>query len=138
MLASITNILSKVSEKTWAIVAVFLGISCISTPIAIAYLIVNSGSIEYKNADTEINLKGKKLTADNTELIVKLREKLNKLELANQELSQSIKRKKLEKQLQPEIEKIDRAIVESGLVAEDLELNQEELQDLVEEKKDPS
>ena len=136
MLSYIANILSKIPQKAWSILAGFIGISCISTPIAISYLVVNSGSIEYKNADTEINLKGKKITEDNTELIEKLREKLNKIELANKELSEAIKQKKLEKQLQPQIEKVDRAIVESGLVAEDLEGNQEELQDFVKDKID--
>ena len=111
-----------------------IGISCISTPIAIAYLVVNSGSIEYKNADTQINLKGKKLTEDNTELVLKLSEKLELLEAANKELADSIKQKKLDKQLQPHIDKVDRAIVESEIVVEDLTKNQEELQDLVEEK----
>ncbi len=134
MLSYIVNILSKIPQKAWLVLAGFLGISCISTPIAIAYLIVNSGSIEYKNADTEINLKGKELTEYNTDLINKLTEKLNKLEEANKELSQTIKRKKLDKHLQPEIEKVDRAIVESEIVVEDLTKNQEELQDLVEEK----
>lgn len=134
MLSYIANILTKIPAKTWGILAVFIGISCISTPLAIAYLIVNSGSIEYKNADTEINLKGKELTKDNTELVNKLTEKLNKLEEANNQLSQTIKRKKLHEQLQPEIEKVDRAIVESEIVVEDLTKNQEELQDLVEEK----
>ena len=133
MIASIKNILGKLPEKTWSILAVFLGISLVSTPIAIAYLIVNSGSIEYKNADTEINLKGKRLAKDNSDLIFKLTEKLNKLEKANQELSESVKRKKLDKQLKPQIEKIDRAILESEIVAEDLKTNQEELPHFVED-----
>ncbi|MDJ0572165.1 MAG: hypothetical protein QNJ53_24415 [Pleurocapsa sp. MO_192.B19] len=134
MLSYIANILSKIPQKAWSILAGLIGISCISTPIAIAYLVVNSGSIEYKNADTQINLKGKKLTEDNTELVLKLSEKLELLEAANKELADSIKQKKLDKQLQPHIDKVDRAIVESEIVVEDLTKNQEELQDLVEEK----
>ena len=129
MLTYITHILQKVDRSFWKIFA----ITFITTPIAITYMVVHSGSIEYKNADIQINLQGKKLTDDTTELIQKLTEKLNKLEMANKELSGELKRKKLDKQLQPQIEKVDRAIVESGMVAEDLTKNQEQLKDFVEE-----
>lgn len=111
----------------------FLGVSTVTTPIAIAYLIVNSGSIEYKTGETEINLKGKQLTSTNQEKTKKLEEQLERQRQMIQELAETAKKKKVDRQLKPEIEKLEKAAVESKIRLEDVADSNEQLNDFVEE-----
>ncbi len=133
MFKNIGNFINLLPKKFWFILAGFLGVSTVTTPIAIAYLIVNSGSIEYKTGETEINLKGKQLTSTNQEKTKKLEEQLERQRQMIQELAETAKKKKVDRQLKPEIEKLEKAAVESKIRLEDVADSNEQLNDFVEE-----
>ena len=112
----------------------FLGVSSITTPIAIAYLIVNSGSIEYKTGETEVNLKGKQIINQSLDNTAKLEEQINKLIQSNQELTQAAKEKNVDQKLSPEIANAKKAAVESKIRLEDVSNTNKELKEFVEQQ----
>ncbi len=105
--------------------------SSITTPIAIAFLIVNSGSFQYKAGNTEINLKGKELTNINEANTVKLQEQIERQNQAILELTQAAKDKNLEQKL-PELKEVQKAVVESEIRLNDVQSSQEKLKNFVE------
>ncbi|MDJ0591974.1 MAG: hypothetical protein QNJ72_18620 [Pleurocapsa sp. MO_226.B13] len=133
MFKNIVNIINLLPKQFWFILAGFLGVSSATTPIAIAYLIVNSGSIEYKTGETEINLKGKRLTNVNEEKTKKLEQQLERQNQIIQELAEAAKNKKVDGKLKPQIEKLEESAVESKIRLEDVADSNEELNNFVEE-----
>ena len=134
MVGFIGNILDKLSDKGKIVLFAGLAIALATLPTAVALVLINSGSIEYKTEDTEINLKGKELTAINNENTKKLQEQIDKLIEANRELAEAAKRKKVDKVLKPQIDKVEQAVVESEIRLEDVSDSQSELKDFVEKK----
>jgi hypothetical protein len=131
MLTFVYNSCKRLPHNFWYVFGAFLGISSITTPIAIAYLVVNSNGIVYKAGETEINLKGKELRAVNDENINKLE---TQLEIQNQkilQLTQAAKAKKLEGKL-PELKEVEQASKEAELRLEDVTNSSNDLQDFVE------
>lgn len=132
MLTSIFSILKALPSNFWYVLAGFLGVSSITTPIAIAFLIVNSASFEYKAGTTEINLKGKELTDINQANIDKLEEQIAYQNQTILELTSAAKEKNLGKKL-PQLKKVEQAAVESEIRLSDVQSSSAELKDFVEE-----
>ena len=132
MAGSIGNILDKLPQTGKLIILGGLAIAVATLPTAIALVLINSGSIEYKTQDTHINLKGKELTTINSENTKKLQQQIDKLIEANQELAQAAKQKKVERMLKPQIEKVEQAVAESEIRLEDVSDSQQELNYFVE------
>ncbi len=133
MLNFILGIFKILPDKFWYVMAGFLGVSSITTPIAIAYLIVNSGSIEYKTGETEVNLKGKQIINQSLDNTAKLEEQIDKLIQSNVELTQAAKEKNVAKKLTPEIANAEQAAVESKIRLEDVSNTNKELKEFVEQ-----
>ena len=133
MLNFIFNILKTLPSSFWRVMAFFLGVSSITTPIAIAYLIVNSGSIEYRTGQTEVNLKGKQIINQSLDNTAKLEEQVNKLIQSNVELMDAAEQKKVDKKLSPEIANAKKAAVESIVRLEDVSNTNKELKEFVEQ-----
>jgi uncharacterized protein YwgA len=132
MLNFISNTLKTLPDKFWYVVGGFLGVSSITTPIAIAYLIVNSGSIQWKTGQTEVNLKGKQLVTTSQNDTEKLESQINELIKSNQELAEAAKAKNLDKKLEPEIAKVEEAAQASKVRLEDVTSSNKEVKDFVE------
>ena len=110
-----------------------LGISAITTPLAIAYLIVNSSQITYSNAETQIELRGKELSETEREKQLALEKQIQSLIAANAELRQAAKRQKVDRVLAPQIQKIELEEVKSQVRLEDSQEASKELSQFVEE-----
>jgi len=93
--------------------------------MAIAYIVGQSSSIDITARGTEINLKGKEINDSVDELLLRLQT----LETANNELLAAAKNKK---GLSAQVIKVEGAIAESTVVAEDLSVKQAELKTLLE------
>ncbi len=132
MLNFISSTLKTLPDKFWYVMGGFLGVSSITTPIAIAYLIVNSGSIQYKAGETEVNLKGKQIINQSLDNTAKLEEQINKLIESNIELTQAAKEKNVDKKLKPEIASAEQAAAESKIRLEDVSVTNKELKEFVE------
>ncbi len=122
----ISNILDKLSEKFWVIVAISMG--CFITPIGfgVASLLVRSSSLSYESGDTKINVGQVKKISNNTEYANKvLKDKISRLE---QEINSL-------KQLDdnPQIEKVNRAFSELKPTANQAIESSEELTELIEQ-----
>ena len=131
MVNFIFNILKTFPSSFWRVMAFFLGVSSITTPIAIAYIIVNSGSIEYRTGETEVNLKGKQIINQSLDNNAKLEEQVNKLIRSNIELTEAAKEKNVDKKLKPEIAVAEQAAVESKITLEDVSSSNKELKEFV-------
>lgn len=130
MLTFVLKVLKALPANFWYILGCFLGVSSITTPIALAYLVANSGSIIYKAGNTEINLKGKEINNSVDELLLRLQA----LESANNELLAAAKNKIPQgdnEGLSAQIEKVEGAIAQSTSIAEDLSDKQTELNTLL-------
>jgi hypothetical protein len=132
MFTFIFNTLKTLPTNFWYVLAGFLGVSSITTPIALSYLIVNSSAIVYKTGETEINLKGKELTSINEENIDKLQQQIEHQNQKILELTQAAKAKNLDTKL-PELKEVQKAVVESEIRLNDVTTSNEELKDFVEE-----
>ena len=128
------SILDKLSQKGKLIIFAGLAVAVATLPTAIALVLINSGSLEFKNQDTEINLKGKELTAINDDNTKKLQQQIDKLIEANKELAEAAKRQKVDQVLQPQIDKVEQAVAESEIRLEDVNDSQSELKDFVEKE----
>lgn len=126
MLTSIFSILKALPSNFWYVLAGFLGVSSITTPIAIAFLIVNSASFEYKAGTTEINLKGKQLADINQANIDKLEEQIAYQNQTILELTSAAREKNLGKKL-PQLKEVEQAVVESSIRLDDVNQSQTEL-----------
>jgi F420-0:gamma-glutamyl ligase-like protein len=124
VLPFILDTLAKAKSIIWIILAVSLGITIVSTPMAIAYIVGQSSSIDITARGTEINLKGKEINDSVDELLLRLQA----LESANNELLAAAKNKK---GLSEKVEKVEGAIAESTSIAEDLTTKQAELNTLL-------
>lgn len=132
MLTFISATLKALPSNFWYVMAGFLGVSSITTPIALCFLIINSGSFVYKTGNTEINLKGKELTNINEANTAKLQEQIERQNHAILELTQAAKDKNLEQKL-PQLKEVQKAVVESEIRLNDVQSSQEELNNYVEE-----
>jgi hypothetical protein len=136
MLTFILNTLKTLPSNFWCVLAGFLGVSSITTPIALSYLIVNSSAIVYKTGQTEINLKGKELTSINEDNIDKLQQQIDHQNQKILELTQAAKAKNLDSKL-PELKEVQKAVVESEIRLNDVTSSNEELKNFVEEEINP-
>lgn len=132
MLSSIIGTLKTWPNCFWYVFGSLTGISLITTPFAIAIAIVNSGSIQWQNGQTVVNLQGKQLIAENENNTEKLIEQINLLIKSNDDLVSAAKQKKLARKLIPEIENAQQAAEDSKLRLEDAQSSQAELKDFVE------
>lgn len=132
MLTFIFNTLKAFPSNFWYVLAGFLGMSSITTPIALCYLIVNSSGIVYKTGETEINLKGKELTSINEENIDKLQAQLEHQNQKILELTEAAKAKNLEQKL-PQLKEVQESVAESEIRLDDVTSSNEELKHFVEE-----
>ena len=134
MATFIGNILDKLPAKGKLLILGGIAIAVASLPTAIAWVLINSGGIEYKTEDTEINLRGKQLTAINDENTKKLQQQIDQLIEANKELAETAKKKKVDQVLKPQIEKVEKAVTESEIRLEDVSDSQKELKEFVEQE----
>lgn len=117
--------LSKADKDIWIILAASVGVSLISTPIAIAYIVSQSSSIDIVSKGTEINLRSDELNQSAGELLIRLDE----LERANRELVQAAR---AGKPIKGKLAQVENAIEDSTAIAEDLGEQQAQLDLLVE------
>ena len=80
MLNLITGTIKLLPAKFWVFFGAFLGLSTITTPIAISYLIVNSGGINYVTESKEIKILGKKAVAETQHSNKDLQKKLAQMD----------------------------------------------------------
>jgi hypothetical protein len=106
MLGSFISICKSLPADFWYVLGGFLGASSITTPIAIAFLIVNSGTINYKTGDTEIMMQGKQLSSINADNMAKLEAQLEAQNQAILELTDAARKKNLEQKLKPELKQL--------------------------------
>ena len=125
MSSFISNILSKLSEKFWVIIAISAG--CFMTPIGfgVASLLVRSSSLSYESGDTKINVGQVKKISNNTEYANKiLKDKISRLEQEINSLKQFDNN--------PQIEKVNRAFTSLKPTATQAIESSEELTELIE------
>jgi hypothetical protein len=134
MLTFFINTLKTLPTNFWHVFGAFLGLSSVTTPIAAAFLIANSGSINYSVGDTQIMLQGKQLSKINESNLAKLEEQLKAQNQTITELTEAAKEKNLEQKLKPELKQLQDAVVESEMRLEDVQDSQEELNDFVKER----
>ena len=130
-----SSILDKLSDRCWEILFVGLAIAIASCPIALMLLATQGGGLEYKTADRTIYLKGKtkELTIDNNLKLQKLETQLQTLNESNRALLEAAKRKKVDRVLRPEIDKVEADITESKNKFKEVEASAAQLNEFVED-----
>jgi hypothetical protein len=132
MLTSFISICKSLPADFWYVLGGFLGASSITTPIAIAFLIVNSGTINYKTGDTEIMLHGKELSTINADNMAKLESQLEAQNQTILQLTDAARKKNLEQKLKPELKQLQQDVQESQIRLEDAQESQADLSEFVE------
>ena len=128
----ISNILNKLSEKFWVIVAISAG--CFMTPIGfgVASLLVRSSSLSYQSGDTKINLGQVKQAANHAEY--SNRELRKKIEILQQEIATlKVVAKNYPDYLPNHVGSVEKAFSELKPTATEAIENNEELKELVED-----
>lgn len=123
------SIIKSLPVKFWFILAIFIGTSIVTTPIALTYLLVHSGGINYKTEDTEINVVGKKIANETEYSNKKLKEKLLTLEQKIENLKSSGKQN-------PDyfIEQVDKSFEDLKPTATEAIENSNELTEIISDK----
>jgi hypothetical protein len=134
MFTSFIAICKSLPADFWYVLGGFLGVSSVTTPIAIAFLISNSGTINYKAGDTEIMLHGKELSTINADNMAKLEAQLEAQNQTILELTDAARKKNLEQKLKPELKQLQEDVQESQIRLEDAQESQEDLSNFVEEQ----
>jgi hypothetical protein len=131
MLTSFISICKSLPADFWYVLGGFLGASSITTPIAIAFLIVNSGTINYKTGDTEIMLHGKELSTINADNMAKLESQLEAQNQTILQLTDAARKKNLEQKLKPELKQLQQDVQESQIRLEDAQESQADLSEFL-------
>lgn len=134
MFTFFTSIYNSLPNSFWYAFGAFFGISSITTPIAIAFLVANAGAINYKAGGTEILLEGKSLNKINEDNLAQLEAQLKAQNQTILELTDAARKKNLEQKLKPELKELEAAVIESELRFEDVQESQEDLQNYIEEQ----
>jgi hypothetical protein len=134
MFNAFVSICKTLPSDFWYVLGGFLGVSTITTPLAIAFLIASTGTINYKTGETEIVLQGKELTTINTDNMAKLEAQLKAQNQTILELTDAARKKNLEQKLKPELKQLQEDVQESQIRLEDAQESQEDLIDYVEER----
>ena len=112
----------------WITLAAFLGVSTITTPIAIAYLVVNSGGINYVTPEREIRVLGKKAKNESKNTNRELQAEIVKLGKQIENLNQGNYQERKE-----QVEELKETYAELKPTAEKVIESSEDLQDIVEQ-----
>ena len=120
--------LKSLPQIFWVTVASFLGVSTITTPIAIAYLVVNSGGINYVTPEREIRVLGKKAASKSQNTNRELEAEIIKLGKQIESLNQGSYTQRKEK-----VEELKETYAELKPTAEKAIESSENLQDIVEQ-----
>lgn len=116
----------------WHVFGAFLGLSSVTTPIAIAFLIVNSGTINYSAGGTQIMLEGKRLNRQNEANLSLLEAQLESQKQTILQLTDAARKKNLEGKLKPELNQLQKEAEESQNRLEAAQESQEDLSIYVE------
>lgn len=128
MLKFLNDALKSLPEVFWVTVASFLGISTITTPIAIAYLVVNSGGINYVTPEREIRVLGKKAASKSQNTNRELQVEIVELGKQIENLDRGNCWERREK-----VEELKESYAELKPTAEKVIESSEDLQDIVEQ-----
>lgn len=128
MIDKIAKLTKTLPTAFWVTLAGFIGVSTISTPLAIAYLVVHSGGINYTTEDTQIRVLGKKAVNETEYSNKVLQQRLQQLETNIRQLKQSDPQTQAEK-----IEDVERSFEDLKPTAEKAIENSEDLKDIVTE-----
>jgi hypothetical protein len=124
----------RLPDDFWYVLGGFLGISSVTTPIAIAFLVASAGTINYKTGNTEIMLQGQELSTINADNMAKLEAQLAAQNQTILQLTDAARKKNLEQKLKPELTKLQEEVQESQIRLEDAQESQEDLSNFVEEQ----
>lgn len=134
MVTFLLNVLKTLPSNFWYVLGAALGVSSITTPIAIAYLVANSGSINYRTGNTEIILEGKHLSSVNEQNLTLLEQQLNTQNQKIIDLTEAAKEKNIEQKLKPELKELQLAAQESEIRLNDAKASNDELKTYVDER----
>ncbi len=125
------KILSNLDEKVKLVLAFGLSFGLATFPFSIAFLVMNRGTLTYKDQNTEIVLDGKKQLAVSEENTEKLESQLHEQNKLIQELVTDAKKKKVDNKL-PKIKELEQSAQESEVRLDDFTQSQEKLNNFVE------
>lgn len=122
----------RLPDDFWYVLGGFLGISSITTPIAIAFLLASAGTINYKTGNTEIMLQGQELSTINADNMAKLEAQLAAQNQTILQLTDAARKKNLEQKLKPELKQLQQDVEQSQIRLEDAQESQADLAKYVE------
>lgn len=116
----------------WYVLGGFLGISSVTTPIAIAFLLASAGTINYKTGNTEIMLQGQELNSINADNMKQLEAQLAAQNQTILQLTDAARKKNLEQKLKPELKQLQDDVEASQIRLEDAQESQADLSEYLE------
>lgn len=130
---SMSNILNKLSDRSWQTLSIGMAIAIGTSPIALTILLANSGSLKIKTPERQIDFEGrvKFVTSKSEEKIQKLQAQFNKLYFEYKKLARAAERTN-DTSLNKQVEKLERQFIESGIRLNDVKESQQEIESLIE------
>lgn len=128
MVKFLGDIFKSLPTNFWVVLGGFIGVSTITTPIALVYFLTHSQGFDYVRGDTEIKVLGRNATRNTAQSNQNLRDKLNQLETEVSQLKRANP-----KQQEQIIKELGQTVKESKKVAETAIENSEDLTKVVEE-----
>ena len=134
MASFISTTLSKLSDRVYLTLSIGIAIAIGTSPVAATLLLINSGSLSIKTENREIDFKGKgrAVAEKNDEKVEKLQTQFDELYSDYQELARIAERRKSDRVLNSQVEKLDRSFTESGIRLDDVKESQKEVEEFVE------